>query len=417
MTRKFLACTVSAAALSLGVASVAMAATTTTLNGGGSTLAQPTYDSEFTTYSSATPSTLFSYDGVGSGAGQTAFLNNDITQFNSPSNQYGTIVGTTVHFGASDAVLSSTQISGYTLAATDGPLIQIPMIGVAISIPYVNAGLKTALVLTDSQLCGVLSGKLTNWSQISSKATPGTIEVVYRSDSSGTTFLLTQHLNAVCTSSNSSFPVLPVAVTKTFASLFTNSTPPSNFIGESGSAAVASEMVATPLSFGYLSPDYTSIAPKSANTTSLKVASLTNATNNTSYQPSVANTELGLENPGAGSTNPNPPANATNAANPSLWVPLIPVTTKGYPLVGYTTWDFSSCYAVPAAGSDIVAFLNKHFSNASYKTIITNNGFAPLSNTGATKFVTAITNDFLSNTSGYNLNVNNATLCKGKAGR
>ena len=418
MNRKSLACTVSAAALSFGVASAAMASSLT-LNGGGSTLAQPTYQNEFNLFTQGTPTVLFSYDGVGSGAGQSAFLNNEISEFNSPSNQYGTIVGTTVHFGASDAFLNSTQVTstgGYMLSNVDGPLIQLPMIGVAVTFPYVNSGLTRTLVLTDSQICGVLSGKLTNWNQIS-KGTPGTIQVVYRSDSSGTTFLTTQHLNAVCTSSNSSFPTLPVPITKTFASLFTNSTPPSNFTGESGSAAVASQLLATPLSFGYLSPDYTSIAPKSTNTTSLKVASVTNGINNVTYTPSVANTETGLTHAGPGSTDPTPPSTKVEAQNPLNWVPAVPQTNSGYSVVGYTTWEISSCYAVPAAGKEIVAFLDDHFKVKAYQTLIENNGFSPLANTSAAPYVTAISDIFLNNKSGYNLNVGNATLCAGLAGR
>jgi ABC-type phosphate transport system substrate-binding protein len=418
MNRKSLACTVSAAALSLFASSAAMAASTT-LNGGGSTLAQPTYTQEFNTYTSSSPSVLFSYDGVGSGGGQSAFLTNNISLFNSPSNQYGTIVGTTVHFGASDAFLSSSQVNPngtYPLSPTDGPLIQIPMFGVPITIPYVNAGLTTALKLTDAQLCGVLSGQITNWSQLSPKATKGTIEVVYRSDSSGTTFLLTQHLNAVCTASNSSFPAYPVPVTKTFTQLFTGGTIPTTFTGESGSALVQAQLLATPLSFGYLSPDYTSIAPKSPNTSSLKVASVVNGINNVAYQPTVANVNTGLSNAGPGSTNATPPSTATNAADPLLWVPSVPQTNKGYSIVGYTVWILSSCYADKTAGTDINSFLKKHFATKSYQTIIENNGFSPLGNTSAAPYVTSINNDFLSNKSGYNLNID-GTQCSAYAGR
>jgi ABC-type phosphate transport system substrate-binding protein len=426
MNRKFLACTVSAAALSIGVATAAMAATTT-LNGGGSTLAQPTYTQEFNTYTSSAPTVLFSYDGVGSGGGTSAFLNNNIALFNSPTNQYGTIVGTTVDFGASDAYLSSSQVTstgGYTLSATDGPLIQLPMFGTPITFPFVNAGLTTkvgskkapGLTITDAQMCGILSGQITNWSQLSSKATAGTIEVAYRSDGSGTTFLLTQHLNAVCTASNSSFPAYPVPITKTFTQLFTGGSVPTNFTGESGSALVQSYLLATPLSFGYLSPDYTSIAPKSANTSSLKVATVVNGINGVGYQPTVANTNTGLSNAGPGSTNATPPSTPTTAADPLLWVPSVPQTNKGYSIVGYTVWILSSCYADKTAGTDLDSFLKKHFATKSYQTLIENNGFSPLANTAAAPYVSAIDDDFLTNTSGYDLNID-GPQCSAYAGR
>ena len=114
MIRRILTATASVAALSVGLAAAA-SAQSITLNGGGSTLAQPTYDQAFTLYTNNNPNVLFSYDGVGSGTGQTAFLTNNISLFNVPTAQYGTIVGSTVDFGASDAFLVSSQISGYTL--------------------------------------------------------------------------------------------------------------------------------------------------------------------------------------------------------------------------------------------------------------------------------------------------------------
>lgn len=177
------------------------------------------------------------------------------------------------------------------------------------------------------------------------------------------------------------------------------------------------QMVATSGSFGYLSPDYTSIAPKSASTTSLKVATLVNAKNGKSYTPSVANTETGLANGGAGSTNAAPPSTLAAAMNPLNWVPAIPVTTSGYPIVGYTTMDLSTCYANKTAGTAINAFLTAQYQTASYKTIITNNGFAALSNTAASPYVTAVVADFLSNKNGYNLNIDNATTCASYPGR
>ncbi len=405
----------SIAALSLA-APPAMAQSIT-LNGGGGSGPQPIYDAEFNQYTSTTPTTLFSYDGIGAGGGQSAFLNNNISLFNQPTEQYGTIVGTTVHFAASDQGLSSSQISGYTLASVDGPVIQVPTIGVGVTIPYVNAGLTKTLTLTDSQLCGVLSGLITNWSQLSSKATAGTIEVVYRSDSSAQTYLLTQHLNPVCTASNSAFPKLPVTITKTFAQLFTNNTPPAAFTGESGSAAQAAQMLATPLSFGYISPDWTSIAPKSSNTTSLKVADVVNGINNLAYAPTVTNIEAGLENAGPGSTNVTPPSTEAEAANQLLWIPTVPQTNKGYSIVGYSTWEVSSCYASKTVGTNIIDFLKDEYSVKTYQTIIKNYGYAPLSNTAAAPYVTAVTNTFLNNKNGYNLNIDNATLCKGLAGR
>jgi ABC-type phosphate transport system substrate-binding protein len=424
MTRKLLASGICAAALSFSAAHAA----SYTINAGGSSLAAPTYFAEFKFFTQKNPATLFSYEAVGSGGGQKAFLNNDITQFqNVPAGTltYGTIVGTQVDVGASDATLAASQLTDPATgsygtstegSAVDGPVIQIPTFGTPITLPYNESALTSTLTLKDPQICGILSGKINDWhTLVASIPAHTTINVVYRTDGSGTTFLLTQHLAGVCNSTNSSFPVLPITATKTFASLFT--TIPTNFTGESGSANVATQLVATANSFGYLSPDYTSIAPMSPNKTSLKVASVINSTSGSSNQPTVANTETALANPGTGSTNGTPPATLAAAMNPLNWVPAIPQPTKGYPIVGYTTMEVSTCYANKTKGTALVKFLNVQYSTPDYLTIIKNNGFSPLANTAAVKYVTAVVNTFLTNQSGRNLNIDNTTVCASYAGR
>ncbi len=473
MTRKLLACTALAGALSFGAAH---AAATTTVNAGGSSLAFPTYAAEYQLYTNGTytigtgasaivvtapahPATLFSYAAVGSGAGQKAFLGDDITFFQpggagtaNPNGYgagvltYGTIVGTAVDIGASDATLPTAAYAGaapYTGlsnpstgaygsaasgSAVSGPAIQLPTIGVPVTIAYAYPPRPPVLNLTDNQICGIFSGQINNWHQLNSlmrqtlaNGQPNTIHIAYRSDGSGTSFLLTQHLNAVCNSGNSSFPKFPVAITNKFASLFT--TVPSNMTGESGSGNVATYLAATPGSMSYLSPDYTSIAPLSANTNpNILVASVSIGNSTTKFvAPTVANTITGLANPGAGATNATPPSTLAAAMNPTNWVPNIPVVTAGYPIVGYTTIDIATCYHnapnLPSKSGVLVNLMNLSYSNASYQTIIKDNGFAPLVNTAAAPYINAVTNTFLNNVNGYNLNLQNATTCAGLAGR
>jgi ABC-type phosphate transport system substrate-binding protein len=449
MIRKYLACTVASAALSLGIAH---AATTVTINAGGSSLAYPTYIAEFALFTKSNPTTLFSYEAVGSGAGQKAFLDNDITFFepggsgtSNPNGYapgtltYGTIVGTQVDIGASDAFLSASQLTnpatgsytsgdgnGFTGSAVDGPLIQIPTLGTAITMAYYQPLQTATLTLTDAQICGVLSGQITDWHTLNSKIPAGTtITVVVRSDGSGTTFLTTQHLNAVCNSGNSSFPEYPVPITKYFYNSSGSSSPvfpnglPSNFVGASGSGGVQTAILAQKGGFGYLSPDYTVIAPKSANyNANVKVASVVNGINGKAYAPSVANTETGLASADtADSTNASPPSTLAAAMDPLNWVPQIPQTTSGYSIVGYTTMDLSSCYANKTAGSAIISFLTDQYNTSAYKTLITNNGLVPLSNSAASKYITAVDDDFLGNKSGYNLEIDNKTLCADYTGR
>ena len=445
MIRK-LACSLISAALLCGTAHAAP-----TLNGGGSSAVYPLYAAWFAAYTRAHPADLFSYAAAGSGAGQNAFLTNKIDYFEPVSGAntvgyasrtltYGTIAGTQVDFGASDAPLVSSQFAiavngsydayGITLdaygnpiydaygnyiyaSATYGPLIQIPILGEPVSIAYNQSALTTTLPLTDAQVCHIFSGDYTTWNQVVSTLPATPITLVYRTDSSGTTYLLTQHLAAVCGTVNG----VTFTAQKVFASEFPSGVP-SNFVGESGSGDVASELVATAGSIGALSPAYTSIAPLSANTTSLKVASLYNATTATYYQPTVANTELGLEHAGSTSTNLTAPSTNAVAMNPLNWVPLIATTTAGYPIVGYTTLDLSSCYSKAGRGTFLINFLTAIFTT-SYNTTAINNGFAPLSNiTGGSSFVTAIADTFLSNAAGYTNPLNiDGTECSGLTGR
>jgi len=436
MTRKTLACSMLALALSCGAASAS-----TTINAGGSSLAFPTYEAEFAKYTAGSPTILFSYSAVGSGSGQAGFLQNTFTP--SPSSDtvwwpapagiltYGTPVGTQVDIGASDATLTASQLTNpatgsYGLSSVDGPLIQIPTFGVPVAIAY-DQPAASSLKLTAAQVCGILSGQINDWNTIDPSIPSGTtITVVYRSDGSGTTFLTLQHLAAICNSSNSAFTSITVGnkfISDVTISGYAAGTLPSNFVPESGSGNVATEINSTSGAIGYLSPDYTSIAPNSSvkpltNYPNVIAASLVNSIDGKTYAPTVANTTLALANPDPdASADTKPPANMSAAMDPLNWVPTIAVALKGYPIVGYTTMDLSTCYADPAAAKAIELFLKDQYSNAAYKTIITNNGFVSLVNSGASKYVTAVTNTFLSNNSGYKLNIGNSKVCGHLAGR
>jgi ABC-type phosphate transport system substrate-binding protein len=256
---------------------------------------------------------LWNYEAVGSSGGRTAFLNNDISALkHGRAGAYGTIVGDQVDIGVSDEALTASELTNpatgsYASSPVDGPLIQIPAIGTGIAIPYNTPKPSHIyhLTLTDAQLCGVLSGKITDWHSLVAGIPAGNeIEVVYRSESSDTTFLLTQHLNAVCTASNSSFPILPVPVTRYFYSAKAGdnpvflSPPPANFIGKSGSSNVAEYLIATVGTIGYLTPDYTNVPQESDNRTSLPAARLLNANDNIAYGPNIENIASGLNDGG-----------------------------------------------------------------------------------------------------------------------
>jgi ABC-type phosphate transport system substrate-binding protein len=443
MTRTHLLGAASAAALAC-LSTVTHAATKPGIFGGGSTLAQFSYIDEQSVFNGTSPAATFStYWESGSGTGQQAFINDDLTCDidKVTGNNGGACVGpdggagNTVDYGASDATLSASQISSWATSsfgqAAAGDLIQLPSMGVGIAIPVNNPAItaNNELTLSNKDLCEIFSGKITNFNQITdSKTTPtaGAFNVVYRSDGSGTSFLLTSHLAAVCSKANSN---ITFTATTTFASLF--ATVPPAFIAEKGSSGVANEMAgcngALPDAFAYVSPDFTTVDPSSdatigctvngSNKSPLVVAGIV-SNNGTAYIPTVQYIESGLLHPKAGTgQNLTPPGNAADGANPALWVPVEPITTAGYGIVGYTTFDLAQCYANASVGKAIIQFLKDHYQNTSFESIENNNGFVTLLQSNASKFLTTINQNILANTNGWNDNIDNATACAGLAGR
>ncbi|QVN21364.1 substrate-binding domain-containing protein [Burkholderia pyrrocinia] len=396
------------------------------VQGGGSSLVAPTIGAignsatEIGLFGTAEGS--FTYFSVGSGAGQNAFLNNQPTFF-------GAGVTGTVHFANSDAALSTAQLTSYKagLGATNGPLIQIPYVVTPITVPVVNGpavtstttpqttpGQAHSIALNDDDLCGIFSGKLTNWNQVTNPETTAVyttnapIKVIYRSDGSGTTELLTRHLAAVCTTANTATGVTFVD-SLTFTASFPGGVVPSNFTAASGSGGVRNALSAsTGAAVAYLSPDYTNtfLAPSStvvtpAGALQLPVASLVNKTNGTYYAPTYANASTAL-----GSVTPPTGARASNPAN---WVPAAGNPASGYPVSGTSQIILSQCYKDATVKTAVHDFLNSHYTNASFASIVHGNGF----DTVPSNYRTEISNDFLSNVNGGNLDIGNASVCTG----
>ncbi|CAB3973092.1 MULTISPECIES: substrate-binding domain-containing protein [Burkholderia] len=432
-------------------ASVAMAAGPL-IQGGGSSLVAPTIGSASNPASEiglyTTNNATFTYFSVGSGAGQNAFLNNQPTYFGAGAN-----TTSAVYFANSDAALTGTQVTAYnasTVGANSGPLIQIPYIVTAITVPVVNGpavtsantpqttpGQAHSIALNDDDLCGIFSGKLTNWNQVTNPegglySANAPIKVIYRSDSSGTTELLTRHLAAVCTTGNTATGVKFVD-SLTFAN--TTAFPagvPGNFIGASGSGPIVNGVVtgvrgslaslssAGVAAVAYLSPDYTNtyIASQSAVVTSsgalqLPLASLYNTAARAYYAPTYSNATTAVSTASA-------PSTRAAAADPTQWVPVsgaayasLANPSSGYPVSGTSQIILSQCYADPTVASNVQSFLNNHYTNASYASVVHGNGF----DTVPSGFKTAILADFLSNSSTYGLDINDASTCAFVAGR
>ncbi|BAX61429.1 substrate-binding domain-containing protein [Burkholderia stabilis] len=421
-------------ALASSSLSVTTAMAAPNVQGGGSSLVAPAIGTigipatEIGLFGTAEGS--FTYYTVGSGAGQNAFLRNQSTFLSS---------GATgpVYFANSDAALTTYQVTSYqaNVGTTSGPLIQIPYIVTPITVPVVNGpavtstttpqttpGQAHSIALDDDDLCGIFSGKLTNWNQITNPETGSVyvlnepIKVVYRSDGSGTTELLTRHLAAVCTTVNTATGATFVD-SLTFSASFPGGVMPANFIAATYSLGVRnalSSSIGTAFGYvAYLSPNYTNtfLAPSSTVVTSagalqLPVASLVNAKNGVYYAPTYANATMGL-----GTI--TPPMIRPTAANPVNWVDTrgssVRNPTSGYPVSGMSYIILSQCYADPAVGTAMHDFLNAHYTNASFASIVRGNGF----DTVPVTFQRAIANDFLSNVSTWNFDIGNTSVCTG----
>jgi phosphate transport system substrate-binding protein len=195
----------------------------TALSGGGATFPDPLYQKWFADYK-AKYSVDVNYQAKGSGFGVQ------------------NIQQQTLDFGGSDAPMSDAELA----AAKGGAILHIPTCLGAVVPIYNLPGVSGTLKLDGSTLTNIYLGKITTWndhaiaalnSGMSLPASP--IQVVYRSDSSGTTFVWTSYLADVSADwkagpgANKS-PKWPIGQ------------------GAPGNAGVAGQVNASPFSIGYV---------------------------------------------------------------------------------------------------------------------------------------------------------------------
>jgi len=196
------------------------------LQGAGASFPAPLYAKWFKDYKTAHKEVLIDYQSVGSGAGVKALIDG------------------TVDFAASDAAMTTEEI-----AKVDKGVVMLPMTAGAIVLAYNLEGVKD-LKLSREAYSGIFLGKITKWSdEAIRKTNPGAalpdknINVVVRSDSSGTTFVFTKHLSAI----NAEFAKSPG----------TNKLP-SWPVGtkSKGNEGVTASITTTPGSIGYIEFSY-----------------------------------------------------------------------------------------------------------------------------------------------------------------
>jgi phosphate transport system substrate-binding protein len=150
------------------------------LSGAGATFPAPLYQRWAVEYNKQVPSIQVNYQSVGSGAGVKNFLQG------------------VVDFGASDAAMTDEE-----MAKSPRGAVLVPATAGSVVLAYNLEGV-TGLKLSRAALAGIFLGTITKWNDPAIVSTnpdvplpAQAINVAYRSDGSGTTFVFTQHLAAI----------------------------------------------------------------------------------------------------------------------------------------------------------------------------------------------------------------------------
>lgn len=164
--------------------------TTIPISGAGATFPAPIFQRWFDAYTRKVDFDVqVSYQSVGSGAGLEQYI------------------AGTVDFGASEAPI--TDAADRTQAFVDAfgyAPIQVPITGGLLSFSYNLPGIgDRELRLSREVYCGIVTGKITRWSDPAIATINPDLEVpdlpitwVHRSDGSGTTFVFVNHIDTVC---------------------------------------------------------------------------------------------------------------------------------------------------------------------------------------------------------------------------
>lgn len=256
----------------------------TGLSGAGSSFAAPFIQRSAADFAKMDSTVQVNYQSVGSGAG--------IKQFTQG----------TVDFGASDAAMTDEQI-----AQVPGGVAMIPETAGTIVLAYNLPGIPS-LKLSREAFTGIYLGTVIKWNDpLITKDNPGVdlpdlaINVAYRSDGSGTTFVFTKHLAAASPAFNEkigsgtavSFPV---------------------GVGGKGNEGVTALIKQTPGSIGYVEFGY-------AEGNKLPMATLENKSGNF-IVPTI---ESGIATL----------ANVEMPANLRIW-PADPTGAEDYPIATFT---------------------------------------------------------------------------------
>ena len=322
-----------------------------------------------------------------------------------------------------------------------------------------NKTTSGGLRLSANSLCGIWTGNITDWNDPSLTADNGGVSLkstvdptpvgswsvplipVGRSDGSGTTFIMSRHMSAICsgtqytqgattlpsayrgntyTTSNSNYPGVDISGKITVAP---NSSGVAQYVAfttaPAGLGNQCSAGTKLPSGYkdciqqsrlGYIGADYVKPFVKNSHTNNynLQGATLQNSSGNwiAPSQSAALAAFNGI----------SPPSTQSAASDPANWVegpastvPLAnPTDPTAFPQVGTTNYLGYTCYANSGPKGTIVGQLN-YVETATINTSLTKgvlglSGLAPL----PSAWRNAIVNDFVTNNSGFNLEISTA---------
>lgn len=272
------------------------------LAGSGSSFIDPLFQRWFADIDKVHPGVRIDYQAVGSGGGISA------------------LTAKTVDFAASDAAMTDEEAG-----KVEGGVVMLPMTAGSVVLAYNVPGAPDHLKLSREAYVGIFLGKITKWNDAAiTKTNEGitlpdlNITPVYRADSSGTTFVFTQHLSAVSEEWKKGPGVGKSVTWKTG-------------VGGKKNDGVASQIKSTPGAIGYIEFGFV----KQAN---LMTASLQNK-DGAFVQADTASAQKAL-------------ASVPMPDNLVAWVPD-PVGKDAYPIVTYSWLLAYKTYADPAKAKTV----------------------------------------------------------------
>lgn len=309
-------------------APTALPAGSVQINGAGATFPLPVYTEWTYAYQYVDPSVTLNYQGIGSGGGKKAIIDN------------------TVDFAGSDSLVTDEEY-------TNGKDLQMyPMVAGAVVPVYNIEGFPADKVLTldRNTLVGIYNGKITQWNDPAIAAlNPGitlpdkAITAVHRSDGSGTTEIFTRALssfsdewkNSVGFGSSVEWPVDKAGTG----------------IGGKGNQGVAAAVQNTPNSIGYVELSYaiankipySQMINKAGNTVQADAATLASAMSDfaNSFSDKLTTTIVD-----GGSANSWPIAGYTYII---LHTTSMTDCTKAQKLIQFLTWALTDAAAAKRA--------------------------------------------------------------------